>query len=434
MVPAGAFTLSGTGPAAPQFSQLPTFCRVAATLTPSSDSDIKIEVWLPAANWNGKSQAVGNGGWAGTISYGALASALQEGYATASTDTGHAGGNASFAIGHPEKVVDFAYRAVHEMAVKSKAIIAAFYDRAPRFSYWTGCSTGGRQALMEAQRYPEDFDGIIAGAPANNQTQLCAWRIAVEARILQSPASIVPPAKLALLNRAVLAACDAIDGVTDGLLTDPHQCHFDPATLLCRGVDMDDCLTARQVEAVKLGYAQPDEMANDPDLQSIRPDTHFPALLEDARRNLTPCAYNAENRQFDFWVGNWDVVTTKEQTSAGTSHIEKTIGDCVIWENWASLGTGYRGKSYNIYNASLKRWEQFWVDNAGGMIHFFGALKNNVMDFYTDDIPQPDGTKLRRHLQFFNLGPEKVRQFSQGSTDGGSTWSVEYDFTYNRRK
>src|ERR1700733_1088024 len=208
VVPAGAFTLPGTGPATPQFSQLPTFCRVAATLTPSADSDIKIEVWLPTTDWNGRFQAVGNGGWAGTISYGALASALQEGYATASTDTGHAGANASFAIGHPEKVIDFAYRAVHEMALKSKAIIATFYGRAPRFSYWMGCSTGGRQALMEAQRYPEDFDGIIAGAPANNQTQLCAWRIAVEARILQSPASVVPPAKLVLLNRAVLAACE----------------------------------------------------------------------------------------------------------------------------------------------------------------------------------------------------------------------------------
>src|SRR5262249_52790760 len=206
----GGFSLSGTGPATvQQFSQLPAFCRVAATLTPSPDSDIKIEVWLPARAWNGKFQAVGNGGWAGTISYGALASALQEGYATASTDTGHVGGAASFAIGHPEKVVDFAYRAVHEMAVKSKAVIAVFYDRAPRFSYWTGCSTGGRQGLMAAQRYPEDFDGIVAGAPANNQTQLCAWRIAVEARILQEPASVVPRAKLALVNRAVLAHCCA---------------------------------------------------------------------------------------------------------------------------------------------------------------------------------------------------------------------------------
>jgi Tannase and feruloyl esterase len=142
------------------------------------------------------------------------------------------------------------------MAVKSKTIIAAFYDRGPRFSYWTGCSTGGRQGLMAAQRYPEDFDGIVAGAPANNQTQLCAWRIAVEAKILQEPTRIVPQTKLALVNRAVLAACDALDGVTDGLLTDPHQCYFDPAALMCRGGDAGDCLTAPQVEALRMGYAR----------------------------------------------------------------------------------------------------------------------------------------------------------------------------------
>src|SRR5262245_39089453 len=206
LVPAGGFTLPGMNPAAvQQFSRLPAFCRVAATLTPSSDSDIKIEVWLPAEAWNGKFQAVGNGGWAGNISYGVLAGALQEGYATASTDTGHTGGTATFAIGHREKVIDFAYRAVHEMAVKSKAIIAAFYDRAPRLSYWTGCSTGGRQGLMAAQRYPEDFDGIIAGAPANNQTQLCAWRISVEAKILQEPARVVPQAKLVVPTENYIA-------------------------------------------------------------------------------------------------------------------------------------------------------------------------------------------------------------------------------------
>ncbi|HUN62775.1 MAG TPA: tannase/feruloyl esterase family alpha/beta hydrolase [Candidatus Sulfotelmatobacter sp.] len=255
VVPAGAFTLPAANRATPQLSQLPAFCRVAATLTPSSDSDIKIELWLPLAHWNGKFLAVGNGGLAGTITYDWLAAALQQGYATASTDTGHTGANASFAIGHPEKVVDFAYRAVHEMAVKSQAIVAKFYGRAPRLSYFTGCSTGGRQGLMEAQRYPEDFDGIIAGAPANNQTHLSAWRIAVEAKILQNSASVVPPTKLALLHHAVLAACDALDGVTDGLLTDPRQCHFDPATLLCRGTDRDDCLTAPQVDAVKMGYA-----------------------------------------------------------------------------------------------------------------------------------------------------------------------------------
>lgn len=255
VVPAGTFVLPGAGAAAPEFHQLPAFCRVAATLTPSADSVIKMEVWLPMANWNGKFEAVGNGGLAGTITYDWLAAALQEGYATASTDTGHTGANAAFAQGHPEKLIDFAYRAVHEMTVKSQAIIAAFYGRAARFSYFTGCSTGGRQGLMEAQRYPEDFDGIIAGAPANDQTDLSAWRIAVEAKILQSSASVLPPAKLALLHRAVLDACDALDGVIDGLLTDPRQCHFDPSTVLCRGGDRDDCLTAQQLESVKVAYA-----------------------------------------------------------------------------------------------------------------------------------------------------------------------------------
>jgi feruloyl esterase len=255
LVPAGTFALPGASAPTPPFSHLPAFCRVAATLTPSSDSAIKIELWLPVADWNGNFQAVGNGGLAGTITYDWLAAALQRGYATASTDTGHAGANASFALGHPEKVIDFAYRAVHEMTIRSKAIIAAFYARPPHFSYFTGCSTGGRQGLMEAQRYPEDFDGIVAGAPANNQTHLSAWRIAVESNILQSPPSVVPPAKLALLNRAVLAACDAIDGVTDGLLTDPLRCHFDPATLLCRSDDRDDCLTAQQLQSVKMAYS-----------------------------------------------------------------------------------------------------------------------------------------------------------------------------------
>ena len=188
-------------------------------------------------------------------------------------------------------------------------------------------------------------------------------------------------------------------------------------------------------EAVKQGYSNPEQLRTDPDLQSIRGDGRFTPLVEQAKRNQSPCDYKPENRQFDFWVGDWDVVTTKESSSAGISHIERTIGNCVIWENWTSLGeSGYFGKSYNIYNADLKRWEQFRVDNGGGMIHFFGSLKDGVMDFYTDEMPQPDGTKLKRHLQFFNLGPDKVRQFSQGSTDGGKTWTVEYDFTYNRKK
>jgi hypothetical protein len=147
------------------------------------------------------------------------------------------------------------------------------------------------------------------------------------------------------------------------------------------------------------------------------------------------CDYKPENRQFDFWVGDWDVSNTRVGSAAGISHVERAIGDCVIWENWNSLGnTGYSGKSYNIYNADFKRWEQFWVDNLGGVIHFYGQRKDGVMHFYTEDLPQSDGSKLKRHLRFFSLAPDRVRQFSQGSADGGATWSVEYDLTYNRKK
>jgi feruloyl esterase len=256
-VTAGPFLNPGAPRAANSTAQmLPGHCRVAATLRPSADSDIKIEVWLPTGPaWNGRFQAVGGGGWAGVISYGALAAALQEGYATSSTDTGHESSNPSFAVRHPEKVVDFSHRAVHEMTVKAKAIISAHYGRSPRFSYWTGCSTGGRQGLMEAQRYPEDFDGIIAGAPAINYIHLCAWRLALEASVLKDPARAVPSTKLALLNNVVLATCDQLDGVKDELLTDPRQCHFDPSMLLCRAGESDHCLTAPQVEAVKMAYA-----------------------------------------------------------------------------------------------------------------------------------------------------------------------------------
>ncbi len=154
---------------------LPAYCRAAIVLTPSADSHIEMELWMPAADWNGKFQAVGNGGWAGVISLPAMAQALKEGYATASNDTGHTGGDPAFGLGHTEKLVDFAYRANHEMTVQSKAIINAYYGKASKLNYWNGCSTGGRQGLMEAQKFPADFDAVIAGAPANWQTHLHAW-------------------------------------------------------------------------------------------------------------------------------------------------------------------------------------------------------------------------------------------------------------------
>jgi feruloyl esterase len=253
-VAAGAFTPPGRGATAGAAS-LPSFCRVAATLAPSADSDIKIEVWLPTSGWNGKFQGVGNGGWTGSINIGALSEALRRGYAAASTDTGHEGGSGQFALGHPEKLVDFGWRAVHEMTVKSKAVVNAFYGSAPQRSYWVGCSSGGKQGLREAQKFPADYDGIVAGAPANYWTHLVTQSVWVAQATLKDPASSIPREKYAVIHDAALAQCDANDGVRDGVIEDPSRCQFDPKTLLCSNGDGPSCLTAPQAAAAQKIYA-----------------------------------------------------------------------------------------------------------------------------------------------------------------------------------
>ena len=247
---------SGPGSGA-VFKSLPAFCRVAAILKPVSDSEIRIEVWMPASGWNGKLQSVGNGAWAGSISYPALGTALAAGYAAASTDTGHTGNNPQFAVGHPEKVVDFAYRAVHEMTAAAKAITAAYYGNGATRAYFNGCSTGGRQALAETQRFPADYDGIVAGAPASYVTHLQAAQIWTAQASHQNEAGYIPPSKYAFLHNAVLQACDSLDGVKDGVLEDPTRCHFDPEALACKGGDGPSCLTAPQVEMARKAYAGP---------------------------------------------------------------------------------------------------------------------------------------------------------------------------------
>ena len=247
------------GAAAP----LPGHCRVAATLAPSADSHIEMELWLPTDNWNGKFLAVGNGGWAGSISFDAMASGLRRGYATASNDTGHKGATAAFAVGHPEKLIDFAYRAMHEMAVHSKAIIQAFYNRGPRLSYYEGCSTGGRQGMMAAQRFPEDFDAIIAGAPVYNMVHLNVSQVALQVDMLKNASRLVPAEKRTLFANSVVAACDQRDGVKDGIISEPRACKADPAALACTAADPStalgagsaDCLTAAQVENARSAYA-----------------------------------------------------------------------------------------------------------------------------------------------------------------------------------
>jgi feruloyl esterase len=236
------------------YRSLPAFCRVAMTLAPSADSDINVELWIPT-NWNGKFQAVGNGAFNGSIGYPAMANALARGYATSSTDTGHTGGGASWALGHPEKVVDFGWRAVHEMTLASKKVIASQTGRAPAFSYWNGCSAGGRQAMKEAQRFPEDFNGIIAGAPGLDWTGRAAQAVRIAKTLEHNDAGRLSTNDKQLLHRAVVDACDAGDGLKDGLISDPERCRFDPGVLACKGSTRSDCLTAAQIETARLIYS-----------------------------------------------------------------------------------------------------------------------------------------------------------------------------------
>jgi feruloyl esterase len=263
-VAAGAFKLPGApgaGGMGPRldFSALPAFCRVAATSRPTADSDIRFEVWMPLEGWNGKFVGGGNGVWAGSIAYGDMVTPLARGYATAASDVGHQGSplDGSFLAGHPEKLIDFGHRAVHETAVAAKATVAAFYGKPPQRSLYASCSTGGRIGLMQAYRYPGDYDGISAMAPANPMVPLMVMSLWTGAATMKDEASRIPAPKFALVGKAAVAACDADDGVTDGIIRHPPSCRFDPAVLQCKGADTADCLTAPQVAALRAIYDGP---------------------------------------------------------------------------------------------------------------------------------------------------------------------------------
>jgi tannase/feruloyl esterase len=257
VVAAGSFTPPPEGTATPRpITGLPAFCRVQLTLTPSADSDIKTEMWMPLTGWNGKFQQVGNGAFAGSIQYAALGEALKRGYAAASTDTGHTGRGAKWAAGHLEKITDWGYRSEHLTAVDSKMAITNFYGVGPKLSYFTGCSGGGRMAFQEAQRYPADFDAILAGAPAYDRGNEAFGFMAKWQATHETPESFIPTTKYQAIHRAALEACDALDGLEDGLIGDVLSCRFDPKVLECKaGTNNDSCLTTPQVEAVRKVYA-----------------------------------------------------------------------------------------------------------------------------------------------------------------------------------
>ena len=246
-----------TAPAEAPMHGLPAFCRVAGVMRPTPDSEIAFEVWMPENDWNGRFLGVGNGGFAGTIGYRGLSGNLRRGFATAGSDTGHKADaeDASWAYGHPEKVKDFGWRAVHLTAAISKDIVKAYYSKPIEKAYFDSCSDGGREALMEAQRFPEDYDGILAGAPANNWSRMVASGVDIAQSTIGDPRAYISSLKLPAIQQASLAACDASDGLKDGIVSDPANCHFDPSVLLCKDADSLNCLTQPQVNALKKFYA-----------------------------------------------------------------------------------------------------------------------------------------------------------------------------------
>jgi feruloyl esterase len=396
-VPAGPIRSARGG----QSVTVPAHCRVAAVLQPSNDSHIEMELWMPSENWNGKFLAVGNGGWAGNIETGAMATGLAKGYATASNDTGHKGGSASFALDHPEKLIDFGYRSMHEMAIKSKAIIQAFYSREPQLSYYQGCSTGGRQGLMEAQRFPADFDAIIAGAPVNNVVHLNIQSVARQVDMLREPASILPPNKVTLLANAVAAACDAKDGVKDGIISDPQMCHFDPKVLLCKAGDGPDCLTAAQVETAKRAWEPVKTKTGDMVYPGSSPGFEAGYRMPTPGSPINPL-FTDMPRFVGHQDANWDVTSFDldadlalamknaafiESTDPDLAKFKARGGKLLLYHGWADPGPAPQN-TINYFSAvgaklggSQDDWMRLFL--MPGMGHCAGGVGPDRADFLT---------------------------------------------------
>ena len=409
-VAAGAFSPPTAGqPGALEtavFKELPAFCRVAAILRPVRDSEIRIEVWMPLAGWNGKFHGVGNGGHGGTINYTGrqprvgMAEALKRGYATASTDTGHTIDTGSTFLALPVKLLDYGYRAVHEMTVAAKAIVAAFYGAGPKWSYFHGCSGGGRQALMEAQRFPADYDGIIAGAPANPQTRLSVWNVQVAHAALNNPASTIPASKFPMIHRAVLDRCDAVDGLEDGLIADPVRCSFDFTSLACRGEDSLSCLTAAQVATAR--------MVTSPVVHPKTREAIFPGLALGTELDWgtkiggpVPTAISADFVKYAvFRNANWDWRTFDLETvaaqaaplaevtdaSADLAAFMRRGGKLLLYHGWADQNfsaqstTDYYQKVVDTVGSApqTESWVRLYL--APGMGHCSGGEGPNTFD------------------------------------------------------
>jgi len=386
---------SGFGPALP----LAAHCRIAAVLTPRPDSRIGMEVWMPD-DWNGNFLALGNGGWAGSISRAAMATGLAAGFAVASNDTGHTGGSGAFAIGQREKVVDFAWRAMHEMTFIAKAVIEAFYDQAPGRSYFQGCSTGGRQGLMQAQMFPADFDAIIAGAPVNNMLTLNATQLDTMVRFLEDPELALPSDKIELLHDAVLAACEVNDGIEDGILNDPLACGFEPKALQCESRrDTDGCLTRDQVASAERAYAgvfsESGELLYPGHAKGFELGWRIPAagsepsaLQSDATRYLVYEDPNWDWREFDLerdLARALDKAGYIEALDTDLSEFKARGGKLLLYHGWNDPGPsplntiGYYNGVLATMGPAQDDWMRLFL--VPGMGHCSGGVGPDQADF-----------------------------------------------------
>jgi feruloyl esterase len=426
-VPGGVFA-PPTGPSIPG---LPAFCRVAATLKPTSDSDIRIEVWLPQSGWNGRLEGTGNGGFAGKISYGSLANGVKLGYAVTNTDMGlstPSGSDAGIFTNRPERWADWGWRATHEMTVVAKQIVKAYYTREADRAYFWGCSTGGEQALMEAERFPDDYDGIVGGAAAQNRTGVHVSILWNFVATREEPGAYIPKTKLPALTSAVIAACDNLDGVKDGLIADPRKCSFDPAALLCKGADNDICLTRPQVDTVKRLYAGPSNPRTGERLYPGLPrgsEFGWAALGAppgpQARPPYEPIFQWAFGRNWDWRTFDFDhanaiydekLAGTVNATSPDLDRFRARGHKLVVFHGWADWLVA-PGESLNYYSAVASRYPKqvndfYRLFMVPGMAHCSGGPGPDQFDTlsavvkWVEQGAAPDqiiATKQTSHLQ-----------------------------------
>lgn len=359
------------------------FCRVAAVSTPTQDSNINFEIWLPPpSRWNGKLYSSVGGASLGAIVLNAMQKGVERGYASMSEDRGHAGrddkgstftADGSWAPGHPQKIIDWGYRAQHVSTVATKHIVAAYYGKMTQHSFFEGCGTGGQQAIMEAERFPQDFDGIIAAAPALGVTHAMASMLWASMPAQLNPQNAIPDNKLALLHKAALDACDGLDGVKDGLIGRPLACQIDPTILQCKFGDAAECLTPEQVQTAMKIYGGPKRSNGQSIAPGYLPGSEMgwafymkgtaPGMTAEFLRDWAFEQKDYDFRTFDF-DSDWTKLNARQVSGRSLAKIVNPVGDLARYRQlngklllWVGAADAHAspGASVKYYNTVVEK-------------------------------------------------------------------------------